>query len=50
MTEKETMSFYDSYIADGEVLGAFVTLLLILIPTIAIMAYDKWKARRTLRG
>lgn len=40
------MSFYDSYIADGEVLGALTTLLLIVGPMLIIMAYDKIKANK----
>ena len=32
--------------ADGEVLGALVTGLILVGPGLVIMAYDKWKARR----
>lgn len=32
---------------DGEVLGALVTVLLIVGPILAVMAYDKFKGKRS---
>lgn len=32
---------------DGEVLGALVTLLVIIVPMLAVMAYDKHKANKS---
>lgn len=41
--EEEMMSFYDLFIADGEVLGALVTVLLIVGPMIIAHLIDKRK-------
>lgn len=45
MTEKQDMM--NDLFADGEVLGAFVTLLVIVGPMLIIAAYDKYKANKS---
>ena len=44
MTEKQDMM---NDLFDGEVLGAFVTLLVIVGPMLIIAAYDKHKANKS---